>query len=137
MSAPIHSTDPILFQADRPFQFFLYDDLERLILFEGRVGNPGIPEGSMATNPHKHADDFYQNTFGTAVQMPPTAEEVGVEETQEEEAPVADAEVATSKTEELGKEAQETAAVAAPAPVAEPSSALKKSISRTLVYVST
>lgn len=37
---------PKLFQCDRPFQFFIYEESEDVILFEGRVGNPGIPEGA-------------------------------------------------------------------------------------------
>lgn len=157
LSAPIHSTDPILFQADRPFQFFLYDEVEELILFEGRVGNPGIAEGSVAANTNNHADNFFQEVFGTSVNLPPAAvigvdenemgEEVEEMEDTPEGEPVAnpeklepDTEVSTSKTQDALPEKEpeaEEEVVAAPAPGAETSSASVKCTSRTLFYLST
>ena len=65
----------ILFQADHPFQFFLYDAVEDLVLFEGRVGAPDIPEGSLAPLEASHDDaDFWSATFGKDVTAPPEFE---------------------------------------------------------------
>jgi len=36
--------DPVLMMLNHPFQFFIYDKDEELMLFEGRVSNPGLPE---------------------------------------------------------------------------------------------
>jgi serpin B len=60
---------PVEFLADHPFQFFIYDRNEELMIFEGRVGNPGIPEGSTepslkASHTHK---DFWSKNFGVDV----------------------------------------------------------------------
>ena len=63
-SAP--PTDPpILFMADHPFQFFIYDSNEDLVIFEGRVGAPAIPEESPGAQlKSKHTDsDFWSSTF--------------------------------------------------------------------------
>ena len=41
--------DPILFAADHPFEFYICDGSnDNLILFHGKINNPGIPEGSVA-----------------------------------------------------------------------------------------
>lgn len=57
---------PVLFLADHPFQFFIYDENEQVVIFEGRVGNPGIVEG--AATPQlmaRHEDaDFWAANFG-------------------------------------------------------------------------
>ena len=54
----------VLFLADHPFQFFIYDSMEDLVIFEGRVGNPGIPDGSTAELQSSHADVFtFWNNF--------------------------------------------------------------------------
>lgn len=58
--------DPVLFMADHPFQFFIYDETEKVFLFEGRVGSPGVVEGAaapelMATH---EDDDFWMTNFG-------------------------------------------------------------------------
>ena len=39
------SEDPILMMLDHPFQFFIYDHTEDLVIFEGRLGAQEIPEG--------------------------------------------------------------------------------------------
>lgn len=55
-------TAPVLMQLDRPFQFWILHN--GLPLFEGRVVNPGIPEGSTAETGLSHADaDFWTNNF--------------------------------------------------------------------------
>jgi serine protease inhibitor len=36
---------PVLFLADHPFQFFILEEDEELVLFEGRVGGPGVIDG--------------------------------------------------------------------------------------------
>lgn len=56
---------PTLVLADTPFQFFIYDANEELMIFEGRVGDPGIPEGAPSAQLQKsHADpDFWMSTF--------------------------------------------------------------------------
>ena len=60
---------PIEFLADHPFQFFIYDSNEELMIFEGQVGNPGIPEGSTEpTLKASHTDnDFWSTNFGVDV----------------------------------------------------------------------
>ena len=59
-------TTPILMVVDHPFQFFVYDAVEEMVIFEGRVGNPGIVEG--AAEPQLQAshsdDDFWMTYFG-------------------------------------------------------------------------
>jgi serpin B len=64
-SAPPTSSS-VLFRANHPFQFFIYDANKELVLFEGRVGAPSIPEGvPSAQLQAKHADsDFWQSNFG-------------------------------------------------------------------------
>jgi len=59
--------DPILMILDHPFQFFIYDKEQELMLFEGRLGSPEVPE----TEPEsplldaQHTDaDFWSNSFG-------------------------------------------------------------------------
>jgi serpin B len=59
--------DPVLFLADHPFQFFIYDSKEEVMLFEGRVGNPGIPQGAPEPElkkSHGSHSDFWQTIFG-------------------------------------------------------------------------
>ena len=58
---------PTLMMLDHPFQFFIYDKDEELMLFEGRVGAPEVPEDSpdVALLDAKHSDqEFWMNTFG-------------------------------------------------------------------------
>lgn len=53
---------PTLMQLDRPFQFWIVHN--GLPLFEGRVINPGIPEGSSAEPGLSHTDaDFWTRNF--------------------------------------------------------------------------
>ena len=55
---------PTLFMANRPFQFLIYDDTADLVLFEGHVGAPDIPEGSVAELEAQHEDeDFWLEHF--------------------------------------------------------------------------
>lgn len=58
--------DPILMLLDHPFQFFIYDKSQELMLFEGRVGMPEVPdaEPAVALLDAKHSDpDFWLNEF--------------------------------------------------------------------------
>jgi serine protease inhibitor len=53
---------PVLFLADHPFQFFIIEEDEELVLFEGRVGDPGVIDGE-ETPPldAQHSDsDFWK-----------------------------------------------------------------------------
>jgi serpin B len=64
-SAPIE--DPILMVLDHPFQFFIYNRDEQLMLFEGRLGLPKVPEteSEVPLLDAVHSDsDFWSNTFG-------------------------------------------------------------------------
>lgn len=57
---------PILMLLDHPFQFFIYDEAEGLMLFEGRLGAPEVPAATPATSllDARHADDnFWSKTF--------------------------------------------------------------------------
>ncbi|GAX25365.1 serpin B [Fistulifera solaris] len=55
-------TAPALMQLDRPFQFWILHN--ELPIFEGRVINPGIPEGSTAEPGLSHAaTDFWTSNF--------------------------------------------------------------------------
>lgn len=59
--------DPVLMILDHPFQFFIYDKEQGLMLFEGRLGSPEVPDAE-PTSPlldAKHLDaDFWANSFG-------------------------------------------------------------------------
>lgn len=63
---------PILVLMDHPFQFFIYDAKEELVLFEGRVGAPPIPSSSTAAPlPSSHADaNFWTKNFGVDPELP-------------------------------------------------------------------
>lgn len=59
--------DPILMILDHPFQFFIYDKSEKLVLFEGRLGLPEVleVEPEIALLDAKHSDsDFWSTEFG-------------------------------------------------------------------------
>mmetsp|Transcript_19135 Transcript_19135/g.41726 ORF Transcript_19135/g.41726 Transcript_19135/m.41726 type:complete len:519 (-) Transcript_19135:193-1749(-) len=66
-SAPVFSEEPVLMMCNRPFQFFVYDGEEGLVLFEGRVGEPAVPEGEGPVVPlldSKHEEsDFWSKAF--------------------------------------------------------------------------
>jgi len=65
-------TKATLFLADHPMQFFIHDEEENLILFEGRVGSPVIPGSSNALLSANHKDDnFWINQFRADVILPP------------------------------------------------------------------
>ena len=65
---PQPEPDPVLFQADHPFQFFICDSNTDVCLFEGRVGAPTIPSGSQALLQSVHSEaDFWSTNFGTNV----------------------------------------------------------------------
>ena len=58
--------DPILMLLDHPFQFFIYNWEENLMLFEGRLGEPEVPEiePSVPLLNAKHLDsDFWSSNF--------------------------------------------------------------------------
>jgi hypothetical protein len=63
---------PVLFLADHPFQFFIYDSKEDLVLFEGRVGAPTIPDDwPPALFEPVHTDpDFWTGHF-YGIESPP------------------------------------------------------------------
>ena len=50
---------------NRPFQFFIYDSNQDVVLFEGLVNNPGIPDGSSATaTSSSHTENsFWKDEF--------------------------------------------------------------------------
>lgn len=64
VSAPIDP--PTLMMLDHPFQFYIYDSSEHLILFEGRLGEPELPEDDPEVEllSAKHSDnDFWFTNF--------------------------------------------------------------------------
>ena len=66
-SGEINPAEPVLMILDHPFQFFIYDKSEDLVLFEGRVGNPGIPEGFEAFLEATHSDsDYWESQWGVS-----------------------------------------------------------------------
>mmetsp|Transcript_6346 Transcript_6346/g.13979 ORF Transcript_6346/g.13979 Transcript_6346/m.13979 type:complete len:530 (-) Transcript_6346:2192-3781(-) len=74
-SAEFNLPDPIVMMCNHPFQFFIYDEMEGLVLFEGRVGMPEIPEGEPAEPllDGKHSDeDFWTKAFYVTPVDPPT-----------------------------------------------------------------
>jgi len=66
---PPEIVPPALFQADRPFKFFIYNEGEDVFLFEGFVSEPNIPEGSSALYEGSHDDDGFwtQSFFATGL----------------------------------------------------------------------
>jgi serine protease inhibitor len=72
-SAPYEEPEPMLFLADHPFQFFIYDTKEELVIFEGQVGNPGISDTAEPAqfNASHTDDDFWSSTFGVEPDEPP------------------------------------------------------------------
>ena len=69
--------DPILVQLDHPFQFFVYDSSQGLMLFEGRLGEPEVSESSAALEGYHSDEDFWSNTFGVDVTLPRTTSNYG------------------------------------------------------------
>lgn len=64
-SAPNVNPPPVEFRCDHTFQFFVYEENEGIVLFEGRVSHPEPPkEGEAAQLQAKHSDaDFWKNNF--------------------------------------------------------------------------
>lgn len=116
----------VLFLANRPFQFFLYDEVDNVVIFEGVVSNPGIVEGSVAPLQASHSDeDFWSANFGITATVPelpattpetvsePATTETPVQETPTEETPVEEAPAAeTAAPEETPATADTTEAPA-------------------------
>ena len=66
--------EPILMMLDHPFQFFIYDEEEELMLFEGRLGAPKVSEEEPSTPllDAKHSDaNFWESNFGCDPVDPP------------------------------------------------------------------
>ena len=65
-SGEINPAEPVLMILDHPFQFFIYDKSEGLVLFEGRVGTPEVPEndpGVPLLDAMHSESDFWSKTF--------------------------------------------------------------------------
>jgi serine protease inhibitor len=66
--------DPVLMIMDHPFQFFVYDQDEDLVLFEGRLGETEVPDEApvalLLDSVHLD-DDFWQSSFGVTPVSPP------------------------------------------------------------------
>jgi len=63
---------------NHPFQFFIYDKDEELMLFEGRVSNPGVPEDEPEVEllDALHSDsDFWSSNFYVDPVDPPVSED--------------------------------------------------------------
>ena len=59
----------ILFMEDHPFQLFIYEESERLVIFEGHVGNPRIPiDAQHAHLLAQHSNDTFCSEFFYVVQ---------------------------------------------------------------------
>mmetsp|Transcript_9051 Transcript_9051/g.22098 ORF Transcript_9051/g.22098 Transcript_9051/m.22098 type:complete len:525 (-) Transcript_9051:71-1645(-) len=66
---------PTRMVCDRPFQFYIVDESEGLVLFEGRVGRPGVPRKDPARPllGGRHGEgDFWRESFGVSVADPPS-----------------------------------------------------------------
>jgi len=73
---PMDKPEPVLMIMDHPFQFFIYDEKEDLVLFEGRLGEPEVPDGGESATSSMvesiHADeDFWPSTFDVNPVNPP------------------------------------------------------------------
>ena len=66
--------EPVLMMLNHPFQFFIYDQDEELVLFEGRLGElesqEEEPTSSMLDLVHAD-EDFWQSSFGVNPVNPP------------------------------------------------------------------
>lgn len=68
---------PVLFLANRPFQFWIYDSLNDVVLFEGRVVHPETSDTTARHNGTHAQADFWPNLFGVEPRLvsetlPPT-----------------------------------------------------------------
>jgi len=71
-SAPIDQ--PIEVLVDHSFQFFIYEENTQLVLFEGRLGNPGLQDDSAQLAARHIESDFWTSNFGVdpiTVDVPP------------------------------------------------------------------
>jgi serine protease inhibitor len=85
-SAPPEDLAPVLIMMDHPFQFFVLDTEQQVVLFEGQVGNPGISQDAAAAELEaQHADgDFWMANFNvepTELEFASTAPNGGGDET--------------------------------------------------------
>ncbi|KAL7543477.1 hypothetical protein ACHAWF_007396 [Thalassiosira exigua] len=65
---------PYKMMLDHPFQFFIYDSAEDVVLFEGRVGEPGLPEsdaGATLMQASRDDETFWTDAFGVKPRDPP------------------------------------------------------------------
>jgi serine protease inhibitor len=80
--APVRDpVDPISMTCDHPFQFFIHDASEDLVLFEGRLGAPEVPEGEpaeplLAAARGGDGKEFWSEAFYVDVVEPPEYEVV-------------------------------------------------------------
>jgi len=75
--------DPILMVLDHPFQFFIYDGEEGLMLFEGRLGDPDVPEKEPLLNAKHLDDDFWSsNFFESPIEAAPLLDETTTSSTE-------------------------------------------------------
>jgi len=75
--------DPILMVLDHPFQFFIYEEEEELMLFEGRLGDPDVPEKEPLLNAKHLDDDFWSsNFFESPIEAAPLLDETTTSSTE-------------------------------------------------------
>jgi serpin B len=59
-----YTEEPTLFLADHPFQFFIFEETTKLVLFEGRLGNPPPQNAaSVELNARHNESDFWSSNF--------------------------------------------------------------------------
>lgn len=78
-SVPVDT--PTLMMLDHPFQFFIYNSDENLMLFEGRLGLPEVPESDpeVPLLDAVHSDsDFWLNAFGVEPVDPSPPQNTGI-----------------------------------------------------------
>ena len=71
---PIYTSEPVLMVLDHPFQFFIYDKTQGLVLFEGRLGLPEVPQNEPEVEllDAAHSDeDFWSKAFNVDPVDPP------------------------------------------------------------------
>ena len=92
--------DPILMVLDHPFQFFIYDKSEQLMLFEGRLGAPEVPEAepAMALLDAVHSDPGFWSPLGVDPIEPPAFDDTMTTATTTEEATNLDDPTTTAAT---------------------------------------
>jgi len=55
---------PIEVLADHPFQFYIFEEATQLVLFEGRLDNPGLQQATAELTARHNNDDFWLVNFG-------------------------------------------------------------------------